>query len=559
MLVVTVAATIGAAAGDTERITKLWVSAAIARDGSAQITESIDWDFGSQSKHGIFRDVPGLSPEAPVKVSSPDAPADVDVSDFGAKTRIRIGDPNRTISNRHRYLIEYPLDRGVLLDVRDFAWNAVGTEWPVSIDNVDIHLTSVNVLTDVRCSQGVFDSTQSCSVSGEGGSWVIHVDHLNRSEGVTVYASLGFTAAPQVVAPSPPAGRASDPGTGIAKPAGLAFLAALAAGLLVTPFVRRAGREQIAAGGAADVAYATNSATDVTLIDAGKLADLANVEFVPPDVLEPAQGGVLISESVRNEHKTAWLLEAAVQGAIDIQQDGKTFTITRGPKQSTQFALPLTTAFAGRDRVQLGKYDPSFGAAWASIGNDLTRWKKSSELWDDKSERRVVKGVLFGVLAMVVGTAGAVAAAVFANRSGGTYLPFVAVGAAFAGAGAALVASAWELRVRTPLGSALYLRTESFRRFLHDSEAQHVQQAASMGMLREYTAWAVAMGEGDRWSKAVAAAGIPPQQADTNFVYFAPALMTAASRTSVKPSSSGGGGGGGRVGGGGGGGGGGSW
>jgi hypothetical protein len=66
---------------------------------------------------------------------------------------------------------------------------------------------------------------------------------------------------------------------------------------------------------------------------------------------------------------------------------------------------------------------------------------------------------------------------------------------------------AWELRVRTPAGSGLWLwlRTESFRRFLAGSEAHHAEEAARRGHLREYTAWAVAVGEVDRWSRAVAA------------------------------------------------------
>ena len=60
-------------------------------------------------------------------------------------------------------------------------------------------------------------------------------------------------------------------------------------------------------------------------------------------------------------------------------------------------------------------------------------------------------------------------------------------------------------------GSGLWLRTESFRRFLAGSEAHHAEEAAKRGYLREYTAWAVAVGELDRWSRAVAASSPPPR------------------------------------------------
>jgi hypothetical protein len=109
---------------------------------------------------------------------------------------------------------------------------------------------------------------------------------------------------------------------------------------------------------------------------------------------------------------------------------------------------------------------------------------------------------------VVAGVAGLLLAAVaggLASRWGPGWLALVAAGGLVAGAGAAGIIGAWELRVRTAAGSALWLRTESFRRFLAASEADHAEEAAKRGHLREYTAWAVAVGELDRWSAAVAA------------------------------------------------------
>ena len=63
-----------AAASGGERVVELWVGATVADDGSARITEVIDWNFGPADRHGIVRDVPGLRTSAPVEVSSPDAP-----------------------------------------------------------------------------------------------------------------------------------------------------------------------------------------------------------------------------------------------------------------------------------------------------------------------------------------------------------------------------------------------------------------------------------------------------------------------------------------------------
>ena len=60
------------------------------------------------------------------------------------------------------------------------------------------------------------------------------------------------------------------------------------------------------------------------------------------------------------------------------------------------------------------------------------------------------------------------------------------------------------LPARSATGSALALRAESFRRFLAASEGKHVDWAWKQGLLREYSAWAVALGAADAWGRALA-------------------------------------------------------
>ena len=65
---------------------------------------------------------------------------------------------------------------------------------------------------------------------------------------------------------------------------------------------------------------------------------------------------------------------------------------------------------------------------------------------------------------------------------------------------------------RSAPGSALALRTESFRRFLQASEGRHVEWAWSHGLLREYSAWAVALGTADAWQRAMERSSVPPAE-----------------------------------------------
>ena len=327
--------------------------------------------------------------------------------------------------------------------------------------------------------------------------------------------------------------------------------------------MRRKGRERVGTGGVADAAWAGKGggpASEVRL-DQDQLAAMATTEFAPPEGLTAPMGGIILAEAVQPEHKVAWLLEAAIDGAVDIDETGKrSVKLVRTDAGPPEFRKVLDRAFGGRPEITLGSYDPTFAAAWTKVGTQLATWQRNSGLWDQVADRRKTATRVLGAVLAVVGVVAVGGAGALASRYGKGWLPLVAVAAALVGMGFAAVVRGWELRVRTPQGSGQWLRVESFRRFLAGSEAFHAEEAAKRGVLREYTAWAVAVGEIDRWARAVAASSVIPQDAGLSYVHMAPMLMASTSSAATAPSSSGsGGGGGGSVGGGGGGGGGGSW
>jgi Predicted membrane protein (DUF2207) len=570
-LVVGAAAAIGAFAGNPEHVASMWAGATLRPDGSAAITEVIDYDFGSAlGKHGIYRDVPDLDAASAIKVTSPDAPAELTILGGPTdprtglpETRLRIGDPSETVSGRHRYLIDYELTtiqpNGML------AWNGVGTSWTVPIKQTTIEVAAPWELTDVRCVRGAAGSTEPCPsvTQPQPGHLVADGGSLDPGEGVTIFAAKGnpLPAAPEL---SPPTGPlAGGGGTGLVVPAVLGFLAALAGALPASRAVRRKGRERVGAGGAADAAYGTGS-TGERLVDSTELDAMATIEFAPPGELTPSQAGVLLAETVRPEHKVAWLVSEAINGSIAIDQEDRRHVGLRRLAFGDPAAAPiLDQIFDGESEIELGRYNPAFAKGWNALGHDLQTWMRTSGLWDPAGDRRRITVRLAGIAIAVVGLAVAVLSAFLGATHGGAFLVGVVLGALAAGAGLAMAVRAWELRVRTPLGSALWLRAESFRRFLAASEAYHAEQAAARGVLREYTAWAVAVGEVDRWTRAMSGAANIPQpvaQSALTYAYLYPALLSSTTAASTPPSSSGGGGGfGGGVGGGGGGGGGGSW
>ena len=182
-LVVGGGAALGAVLGDGERVTGMWAGAEVARDGSARVVEAIDYDFGSTARHGIFRDVPGLRPDAPVEVSSATAPDDVELGGSSLQTRIRIGDPARTVTGRHRYTVRYPLE-GVAPGGR-LAWDAVGTSWPVEVASVEVHVVAPYELVAPRCVHGAAGAD-----TRRGSTMVSNVSHRITTTTTRIITSL---------------------------------------------------------------------------------------------------------------------------------------------------------------------------------------------------------------------------------------------------------------------------------------------------------------------------------------------------------------------------------
>lgn len=583
-----------------EVVRQFWATATWQADGQATATETIDYHF-STSRHGIYRVLPGIgwTEGDSVKVTAdhtdtytvePDLTAihalmakqgvesmTVDASKMSG-VRVRIGDPGRTISGNHRYTIEYPLSDTQLGDGR-FGWDGVGTTWDVPINHTELDLVAPWEWEDARCDVGSTGSVGGCEVTQPvPGRLQVSHGRLDSGEGITVYATAGraLAAAPQARVPTlmlPEPKPWERPVPFGAAAAALMLLS----GLLVAKLLRRAGRDWVMAGpastdSATDLAFGTvaveESPAGATRVDDTKLGDWAGTEFAPPRGLAAWQGGTLVAEKTRDDHKVAWLLEAAAAGCIDLEAAGPAGSmrmVRREISPGSPYAPLLEIAFAGRDHVDLGRYNAAFSAMWATLGAQQHRWLEASPYVDHRAEPRVKRTLFLGVVACLTAPLMGIVAAVLSYYVGWPAAAVVLTTAALGGAGITAALRAWELHVRTPAGSAMWLRVESFRRFLAASEAEHVREAAARGVLREYSAWAVALGEVDHWNEAVQAAGLPPTTPGLASSLMSSHIASACTSTAARPTSSGsgssggGGGGGGGVGGGGGGGGGGSW
>ena len=188
-----------------EAIRSYDVQIEVRPDDSLRITETIVYDFGAAEHHGIFRDVPTrlafndrYDRVYPLHVesvtASGDTPAQYDVSDeAGGITRIKIGDPDRTITGVHTYTIVYTVASAMngFDDHDELYWNAVGDEWDVPVQNATATVTTPGGILDIACYAGPLGSYTVCDKKKTDGVTArFRQDELAPFEAFTVVIAL---------------------------------------------------------------------------------------------------------------------------------------------------------------------------------------------------------------------------------------------------------------------------------------------------------------------------------------------------------------------------------
>ena len=535
-------------------------------DDGVWIREVVDIDFGLNERRGYQRIIPNdFGVPTDVTAGSPDANAQLDVVQIGGDTRIRLGDPSVVFTDRHRYVLEYRLPVARVTSGR-LELDIIGTEETFETQRFEVVLTGFE-FDSVECITGTRESLDDCEFGrGELDNHVTVFEPLLPGEGITVSGGITSLTTPALpTVPDPPGEITLGP-----RPLGLVLIPlGLASAGLVFLVGRSAGSNAVVAGGAADAAFGELPVPGdrTRRLDVGtyrvpdaRLAELATIEFAPPRGLEPWQGAVVLRERVDDDSVAAWFSEMIADEAIVASEDDDgTVRLVRGQDTSRLSAVDLAhldRLFGQGDVIELGSYDKDFTETWKAIRAEQEAFAAHAGWWSrggpggrlTSPVKLVFVVAALLLLAMVFWL---VLASPWIAMTFGLLVPLVVAAFAYR----RMFAS------RTATGSALALRAESFRRFLAASEGRHVDWAWEHGLVREYSAWAVALAAAEAWSKAVKASAIP----DPDMSLSGPLLLyTAApafSSAHTPPSSSGGGGGfsGGGPGGGGGGGSSGSW
>ena len=279
---------------------------------------------------------------------------------------------------------------------------------------------------------------------------------------------------------------------------------------------------------------------------------MATIEFVPPRGIEPWHGSVLLRERVDDDSVRAWFGEMIARGTIVPSGAGDDMVLQAGPTDNTLSERDrklLAELFRYGPEVPLGTYRKSFANLWKKIRSQQAETIDDAQWWERPiaTGTRTIGGVAVVFVWLFIGGIAffsalaplmAVLATVLSN-----WWSALAFGVLLV-AGIAALAYRSMLASRTATGSALTLRTESFRRFLEASEGRHVEWAWQQGVLRDYSAWAVALGAADAWSSAIRASNVPERDTYLAGPLIMHSNVSAFSSTTTAPSSSGSGGGG---------------
>ncbi len=193
----------------TERIHNFDTSVEIKKSGVIQVREEISYDFGSNYRHGIYRDIPQIVYRENNKKYVLEY-SNISVTDEKGDShrysllypqdylRIKIGDPDKTITGTHTYVVSYEVSGALTYfnDHTELFWNSTGDQWYYPIDAAKTTLTLPSEISGenlkVACYTGSLGSNASeCNFSTIGNTVVFNAQRgFYAKEGMSTV--LGF-------------------------------------------------------------------------------------------------------------------------------------------------------------------------------------------------------------------------------------------------------------------------------------------------------------------------------------------------------------------------------
>ncbi|HRN96730.1 MAG TPA: DUF2207 domain-containing protein [Candidatus Levybacteria bacterium] len=555
-------------------ITQFSSDITIAQSGEVAITEKIDVDFFDTEKHGIYRDIPvtytnedGSKYHTEIK-NIQITNNQYKVTREGDFVRIRIGDPDRTISGAHTYQISYTAV-GVLRGFSTFDelyWNVTGNNWEVPMGSVSATITLAGGTFDnADCFIGAVGSVETCSIQMNDEIVTATGHTLQPYEGMTIAVAYpkGITALPTVK---------SFGKRLFSLPALVTFLFVLITGIgAILLLWSQKGR---------DLWYRGTHLFDENAKEEKRPffhKDTTVVEYTPPDKLRPAEIGVLMDERADTLDVTGTIIDLAARGFLTIEEIDKKwvfgsrdYTFTKKKKDTAELIAYekelLTRLFDSKESVKMSELKQKFYTDLKKVKDQLYHDMVEKGFFPSNPEN--VRSIYLVIAIILIVLSGFI---MFSGLGVENEYFFMGGIAGIVNGINLLIFSQFMSR-RTAKGYEMYRRIKGYRLFIENVEKHRQKFFENKNMFNEVLPYAIIFGLTAKFAKALKNMGYKPETStaswytgmhvmnlahfESSMSDFSKSLGTAMAST---PSSSSGSGGGGFSGGGFGGGGGGSW
>ena len=532
----------------------------VHEDATATVTETILANFADESRHGIYRDIPvhyadRLGQHFRLRLRVREVadrlgqPWPYQLEDAGRYRRIRIGDPDRTVTGLQTYRLVYEVQRGGVRffpDHDECYWNLTGNEWAVPMRRVRAEVDLPAAALEVRAMAflGGYGSTDQLRDAE-----LRHLGHrviLEPARGLEAYEGLTAAVAWSKGAVHPPA---------LHQVAGwwiqdnwVYLIPFLVLAVMAWTWQTR-GRDP------------RPERTQV-------------VQYEPPEGLTPAEVGALMDQRVDVRDLTSTIIDLAVRGFLRIEPVGSDYRLVSLKGLADGMALkPHERTFLQRlfnpnwkagDTVNLSDLKESFYEHLPGLSEHVyTSLISAGYLEGNPQKIRALYGfggvVIGGGLWVVCGVS-----------QPWHQLPAGPIGVAAVLSAVSIIAIGLAMPRRTLKGAQVTDRIFGFLEFLRRTDQDRIRRINDPTLFERCLPYALAFGVAQRWAKAFEGiATQPPTWYGGQWDTFSPSRLgrdldraTASMNSSLSSqprSSSSGMGGGGFSGGGGGGGGGGAW
>jgi uncharacterized membrane protein YgcG len=515
------------ATAGSEAISAYDVAIAIDPNGDIHVVETIDYDFDDAQRHGIFRDIPTrlryddtYDRTFPLRVDevsgSPGTPVQYEVEDAGdGMTRIKIGDPDQTISGEHTYRIAYTVHGALnaFADHDELYWNAIGDEWSSPIDHATVRVTSPGDIVGTACFQGEGGSNLPCDeASARGDTARFAQAQLFPYEGLTIVVGIATGA---VTVQPPILEERWDPGRAFAitPVSGGAAGAVTVLGLVGFGYLAwTRGRDRRYVGSPVDQVLG-NPHGESQRVPIGEGDAAAPVEFAPPEGIRPGQIGTLIDERANTLDVSATIVDLAVRGFLVIHEIPKEGLFGKPDWRLVRLQadeaglLPyerslLEGLFRAGDDTTLSSLRMTFAERLAKVEEALYVDAEHHGWFATRPDKARTRWRLIGFGLTVVGVAMTVVLAAT------THLGIIGVAGLVVGL--VFLFGARAMPARSAKGTAMLRRVRGFRQVIATADRYFARWAEQENVFPTMLPYAIVFGLTEKWAKTFASLAADP-------------------------------------------------